>query len=358
VTTPGAAGKIVQGKSRRAHFVLRNGDAVDGDLYLNEGQALAPYLGSRKGGWVNIIRAHWPSLGETANHAVLQADHIFYCASVDRDIPVYGATAQPTLRETDLSLEDGTTIRGTLHLAEKQRLSDYLTSCGKFLPVLGAKRLPNNQELGDVAVNAACVRLVKDAKVFAPGAMDPIADPEIEARVSVAIPAIATGTPALAVKEPVTLDLTPAEREMAAWLSRHWLVQLATAGAQLAPPDPRALPHEPTLDDVWHGLAVRNDLADGELAVHVAAAFRLGVANLDAVKAEALAVIPEKVARKLGVLPIAVEGNVLVLAVSDPSSMEIEQQVGFVTKLRLRFEVAPPAEIRGALDWHYGAPAA
>ena len=126
------------------------------------------------------------------------------------------------------------------------------------------------------------------------------------------------------------------------------------AGAQLAPPDPRVLPLPPTLEAVWHGLAERNAISDSTLAIHVASAFKLAVANLDGVTAEALAIIPEKVARKVAALPLRVDGKTLVIAVSDPSSMEIEQQIGFITRQRLVMEIAPPADIRGGLDWHYG----
>ncbi len=161
-----------------------------------------------------------------------------------------------------------------------------------------------------------------------------------------------TGSPALAVKEPASTELSPAQRALADSLARHWLVQLAT-GAQLSPPDPRELPASPSLEEIWAGLSRRNDMAEGELAVHVASAFKLPVANLDEVTADALASVPERVARKLGVLPLGGDAKNLVIALSDPSSMEIEQQLGFVTRKRLLFQVAPPSEIRGALDWHY-----
>ncbi|MFI5245369.1 MAG: hypothetical protein ACHQQR_09115, partial [Gemmatimonadales bacterium] len=161
-----------------------------------------------------------------------------------------------------------------------------------------------------------------------------------------------TGTPSLAVTEPAALELTAAQGDLAKELARHWLVQLA-AGAQLAPPDPRELPASPSLEEIWAGLARRNDLAEAELGIHVATAFKLPVANLEQISPDALASIPERVARKLGVIPLSGDAKHLVVAISDPSSMEIEQQLGFVTRKRLEFQVAPPSEIRGALDWHY-----
>jgi len=380
MTHPGGPQKLIQSRARRVRLALRDGDVVEGGIFLNEGQALAPYLGSRKGGWVNIVHAEWLALHETSNHAVIQADHILLASSIDGDIPVYGATASPTEREVIVALDDGTKLLGILHLAEKQRLSDYLTACGKFIPVLGGTRLPSNDAMGDVAVNSTCVRTIKDARVFAPGAMDAAPDPvdahgtgkpvnrdvvhresgafEVltegrvpDRRVGAPQP-VKTGTPPLAVKAAPGPALTAPQKRLAEWLSRHWLVQLG-AGAQLVPPDPRTLAEEPTLSDVWHALATQNDMADGELGVHVAAGFKLPVANLDAVQPYALEEVPLRVARKLNVIPLRSDGKTLVLAVSDPSSMEIEQQVGFVTRQKLEYEIAPPAEIRGAIDWHY-----
>jgi hypothetical protein len=388
MASPGPPQKAtVQSRPRRARIVLRDGEVVEGGIYLNEGQALAPYLGTRKGGWVNIIKATWLAENETHNHAVMQADHILIAISLDGDIPVYGSTAGSAVRDVDIALEDASHVRGTLHLADKQRLSDYLHSCGKFLPVLNATRQPSNEAVGDCAVNAMAIRVIRDAKVFEAGSMELAPDNAAEARASVQMPAISipvnieivkrdtgsiqvitegrsidrragrsytspTGSPALAVKEPASTELSPAQRALADSLARHWLVQLAT-GAQLSPPDPRELPASPSLEDIWAGLSRRNDMAEGELAVHVASAFKLPVANLDEATADALASVPERVARKLGVLPLGGDAKNLVIALSDPSSMEIEQQLGFVTRKRLLFQVAPPSEIRGALDWHY-----
>ncbi|MBI3568236.1 MAG: hypothetical protein HY084_08570 [Gemmatimonadetes bacterium] len=383
MTAPGGPQKIIQSRPRRVQLVLRDAEVVRGGVFLNEGQSLGPYLGSRKGGWVNVVNAEWVGQEETSNHAVIQADHILLATSLDGDIPVYGATAAPTPREVILALEDGSRLRGVLHLAEKQRLSDYLSACGRFIPLLEAARSPRDGTSGDVAVNAAAVRTIKDAKVFAPGAMEAAADAggepkpaapapvnrEVVQRESGTLevltagrvpdrrapraePLIAHHTPPLVVTPSPGPELTPEQRELNAWLARHWLVQLG-AGAQLLPPDPRTLPASPSLEEVWHALATCNEMADAELGVHVAAGFKLPVADLDDVMALALHEVPERIARKLNALPLRTDGKVLTLAVADPSSMEIEQQVGFVTRQRLQFEIAPPAEIRGAIDWHY-----
>src|ERR1039457_6609441 len=105
MTLPGTPQKSnIQSRPRRARIVLRDGEIVDGGIFLNEGQALAPYLGSRKGGWVNIINAKWEAEDETHSHAVLQADHILMATSIDGDIPVYGSTAGAAMRDVDMTL--------------------------------------------------------------------------------------------------------------------------------------------------------------------------------------------------------------------------------------------------------------
>ena len=265
-----------------------------------------------------------------------------------------------------------------LALTDRQRLSDYLCSCGRFLPVLDATRLPSGDKLGDIALNGACVKAVRDARAFASGTMLSAAEEkaewggmlrtssqlqapvnrevlqrasrQVEVFTPGRIPDRRTGKqyagPGQRQPPPYVValgagELTPQERALADQLAHHWLVTLGAAVEML-------------LEEIWRGVAKRNDIAEADLAVRVASAFKLDVANLDDANAEALRIVPEKLAKKLGVLPLKVDDNVLTVAVSDPGSMEIEQQLGFVTKLVLRFVVAPPAEIRAALVWHYG----
>lgn len=387
MTSPRVSQKPSASRPRLARLVLRDGVVIEGGFYLNDGQSLAPYLASRKGGWVNIVGAKWAGEPDTHNHAVLQADQVLLAASLDGDIPVHRALAGAVAREVDLLLDDGTRIQGTMMLGDRQRLSDYLFSCGKFMPVLGARRRPGGETLGDIALNALCVKVVRGASLLTPDVeiMEPETEPrparqsgsfatvtrDVVRRESGSFEVITEGrtpdrrsgasTPhwasVVSAPDATAAQLTPAQRELGERLTRHWLVQLGLK-AQLLPPDPRELPPSPTLEQLWHAIAVRNDMADAELAVHVAWSFTLPIASLDDVSPAALHAIPEKVARKLGVLPIRVDGKQLEIAVSDPSSVEIDQQLGFVTKLTPKLSIATPADIRNAIDWHYGPPAA
>lgn len=335
--------RSAQSKSRKLRLLLRDGGALEGGVYLTEGHALSPYLGSRKGGWMNVVDAVWADEGEVHHHAVIQCDDVLIAMSIEADVTITFAGAGGTPRDVDIALNDGTRVRGRLLLAARQRLSDYLASCGKFIPVFDAMRVPGEQSLGDIALNSASVRAVRDARVFTAAA-------PTRAEATAEWGGVRRGSKAV---EPDGTTLTPAQRERETRLERHWLVQLAAA-ADLAPPDPRSTHDAASLQTVWTGIAQRNDVTDIELATLVVAAFDLPLADLDGVTDEALRIVPERIARKLGVIPVRVDERFLHVAVSDPGSLEIEKQLGFVTRLELRFEIAPPEDIRGAMDWHYG----
>jgi hypothetical protein len=357
MTSPVSKNKnVVQSRPRRVRIVLRDREVVDAFVFLTEGQALAPYLGTRKGGWVNLVDPSQSTRHETRHHTVLQAERILFALSPDRDIPVVGASASPNEREVDLTLEDGSQMSGKLRLAPLQRLADYLHSCGKFLPLLDATLLSANESIGDCVVNCIVIRTISDAQVFEPGSMAVEGDSDVEPQPPAEAPEGPVGSPPLAVSEPAKAELTDEQRAMAVTLARHWLVQLAT-GAGLLPPDPRDLPASPSLEEIWSSLAKRNELMDADITAFVAAAFKLPIATFDQLSPAVLASIPERVARKLGVIPVSGDAKNLVVAISDPCSMEIEQQLQFVTAKRLQFHIAPPSEIHGALDWNYRASA-
>jgi len=373
---------FIQRGPRRVHFVLRDGEILLGSLFLNEGQALAPYLSSRKSGWVNVVDVKRLGEEEMYHHMALQSDHILRASSLDGDLPVVVSVSNATVREVDITLDDATHVRGGLQLSDRQRLVDYLHACGKFLPVLNATRVPSGENLGDCALNCLAIRVVHDARLFGPGVLEAAGDEEHEARSLAGAPVNAevaprasgpirviterripdrrtgpsvtsrTGAPPLVLWEPGAAEAADAQPEPDDPLTHHWLVRLA-ADRHLLPPDAEELPASPSLAEIWGALARRNGVSDAEIAGHVAAAFGLQVAALDEISPAALASMPEKVARKLGVIPLTTDRLSLAIAVSDPSSVEIEQQLGFATRRKLQFRVAAPSDIHDALDRHY-----
>ncbi len=361
-------------------MVLRDGAILDGRLFLNEGQTLALYLGSRKGGWVNIVDVVWAADNEQAPHLVLQVEHIAIAVSTDGDVPVVMGSSMALQRLVQVGLENGVRVQGILYLADRQRLSDYLHAVGRFLPVTQAVRLADQAALGDVAINCAAIKLVLDiavpatseappAAVDAPYAVYVIDDTPVtreavrtdvtsltlltpgrlpDRRAGESRPRQGTPPALLAELEPLTADQLSGMGRAA----RHWLGQVA-ARRGLAPAVGRLLSAEPSTVKIWHAICAANDMAEEELAVVISVECKVGVAAFDDIDAKAVALIPGKIARRLNALPVSTDGTVLRVATADPLDGDLEQQLRFVTRLRVEILVAPPTALAHALEWWY-----
>ncbi len=401
------ASRTLQSKPRRVHLVLRDGSEVEGGVFLNPGQSLAPYLGSRKGGWVNLVDATWLVPEEaTVAHAVLQSDHLMYGYGVDQgDAINMGTGTSVVLRRVEVTLTNDTRIRGNLAMAERQRLSDFLFTNGKFIPLVGAVRVDTGQEVGDIALNHAAVRVLHDA-----GASS---GPVVETASSPKRPSLGSGTPTVPARDtagvvmrttiqgpdaPFVVETTvpqnapsrastdrrqrlrpslrlnvddatgtpveefdPGDQEgpysphvnaIADRAAVHWLTTLAERYG-LATADPRKLTAGFTTDDLWTGVARANDLSVTELAEHVSASFRLPVARFNEIEPSAVALLDASIVRKHNVCPMRLSDETLIVACSDPTDRELEDALHSASGRPIKFEVAAPQAIRGALDWWY-----
>ncbi len=132
----------------------------------------------------------------------------------------------------------------------------------------------------------------------------------------------------------------------------HWLVNVA-ARAGLLPPDATPIDAAAPLADAWPVVARGAGVSDEELAIRVAAHFRLAVADLTAAEVKAQKLVPEKLARKHQIYPLRETDRQLVVAASDPNDFNAEQALAFASGRATVFEVAPPAAIRDAIDSRY-----
>jgi hypothetical protein len=168
VTSPSA--RIRQAQSRRVHLVLRDGTMVEGHILIGEDQALVPYLNGRRGGWMNVTRAHRPKLGETPGHVIVQSEHIIMATAPDHDIQI--AIAPPAgveERNVEVVLLGGKTVHGFVSAASHQRLSDYVGSqTGKFMWLQRASLAPDGRLLGDMALHMGAIEILKDLRETAP----------------------------------------------------------------------------------------------------------------------------------------------------------------------------------------------
>ncbi|MFW5951765.1 MAG: GspE/PulE family protein, partial [Gemmatimonadota bacterium] len=135
---------------------------------------------------------------------------------------------------------------------------------------------------------------------------------------------------------------------------RHWLVHvLRRAGIEGA----ETLSIEPGIPtaEAWMVACEETGLGQAELASHVAAYFRLGVARLEAAESAATKLVPEKIARQYTIFPLKEDERHLTVATSDPTNFAAEQALGFISGRKAVFEVAPPPYILDSINASYSA---
>ncbi|MFP4623512.1 MAG: ATPase, T2SS/T4P/T4SS family [Gemmatimonadota bacterium] len=135
---------------------------------------------------------------------------------------------------------------------------------------------------------------------------------------------------------------------------RHWLVHvLRRAGIEGA----ETLSIEPGIPtaEAWMVACEETGLGQAELASHVAAYFRLGVARLEAAESAATKLVPEKIARQYTIFPLKEDERNLTVATSDPTNFAAEQALGFISGRKAVFEVAPPPYILDSINASYSA---
>lgn len=149
---------------------MRDGTMIDGHILIGEDQALVPYLNGRRGGWMNVVRAFRPKLGETPGHMVVQSDHVVLATAPDGDMQI--ATAPPSgveERSVEIVLLGGQVVRGIVSATAKQRVSDYIgAQTGKFTCLQRATLASDGRVLGDLALYVGAIELLKDLRSAAP----------------------------------------------------------------------------------------------------------------------------------------------------------------------------------------------
>ena len=85
----------------------------------------------------------------------------------------------------------------------------------------------------------------------------------------------------------------------------------------------------------------------------------LGAERVDlehlSVAAETLQTVPGSVARMYNVMPVAVEGNTVTLAVASLITPETSDEIAFVLSRDIQFAVASPGAITNAISRYYGS---
>jgi len=115
------------------------------------------------------------------------------------------------------------------------------------------------------------------------------------------------------------------------------------------------IPPGASWEEAWSAAASACGGDETKLAEVVASHFDLALADLTQSEPTAVRLVPEKVARQYGVLPLRENDRHLVVATSDPSNLDMEEALRFASGRPVRFEIAPPEAIREAFDTLYSA---
>ncbi len=134
----------------------------------------------------------------------------------------------------------------------------------------------------------------------------------------------------------------------------HWL-ESATARAGLAGASSVSIPGDVGNSEAWDIASRTLGLTPVELASRIASQFGLGVAEFDRTDPRALALLPERLARRYHVFPLREDDRNIYVATADPSDIEVEHAIGFASGRHPIFELAPPNLIEDALLAGYSA---
>jgi CheY-like chemotaxis protein len=133
---------------------------------------------------------------------------------------------------------------------------------------------------------------------------------------------------------------------------QHWIVAVARA-AHLQGAEALDIPSDTPMAGAWSVTAMATGITEDELAHHVAAHYRLAVADLDAADVHARRLLPGRVAHKHQAVPLRYTDRLLWVATADPVAMEAEREIAHVSARSVHFEVAPPVAVERVLHETY-----
>ena len=131
-----------------------------------------------------------------------------------------------------------------------------------------------------------------------------------------------------------------------------WLVEAARR-AKVPGSETLRIPSEATVAEAWDLTCKICGLKPEELAAHVARSLSIEVADMKSVTGQAIALLPEKLARQRRVVPLRQDDRQFLVATANPLDHDAEQEIRFATGRSTQFLVAPPDAIQDAIDEHY-----
>ena len=106
-------------------------------------------------------------------------------------------------------------------------------------------------------------------------------------------------------------------------------------------------------ESYWDAAVRAGAVADDAILQALASRFRMKVADLSIATAQAREVVPESLARKYRIVPLAVSDSALDIATADPHDLDCERTLAFATGRTVRMQLASPATIITRIDELY-----
>ncbi|HUF28256.1 MAG TPA: type II/IV secretion system protein [Gemmatimonadaceae bacterium] len=106
-------------------------------------------------------------------------------------------------------------------------------------------------------------------------------------------------------------------------------------------------------ESYWESAVRRGMVSDDEILTALSTRFRMKIANLATVSQQARALVPEQLARKYRIVPLAISDSVLDIATADPHDLDCERTLAFATGREVRMSLATPTRIAERIDELY-----
>jgi type II secretory ATPase GspE/PulE/Tfp pilus assembly ATPase PilB-like protein/ActR/RegA family two-component response regulator len=106
-------------------------------------------------------------------------------------------------------------------------------------------------------------------------------------------------------------------------------------------------------ESYWETAVRRGLIPEDDLLAALSKRFRMRVANLMSVTQAARELVPEQLARKYRILPLAITDSVLDIATADPHDLDCERTLAFATGRTVRMQLASPLRIADRLEEVY-----
>ncbi len=98
-------------------------------------------------------------------------------------------------------------------------------------------------------------------------------------------------------------------------------------------------------ESFWEAAVRRNFVSDDQILQALAGRFRMKVANTQQVSQQAKELVPETLARKYRILPLAISDTHLDIATADPHDLDCERTLAFALGRTVRMALASPTKI-------------